>query len=180
MLALNQGTIDPALLRLEHKGWISSAWGTSENNRRARFYAITRARKKQLAVEAESWSPSRSCRRCWRASHERHPRVVCASRRCLGAGMKNGLLTKLTPTWICVRPSTDIAVSRPGTLALRAPRSHVVFLVRRRAVLAFAHHDARGDAVIVTSGSRVIVSPDRRVCGCSPTEYLDASSFVVA
>ena len=43
-LALNQGTIYPALLRLEQKGWIRSAWGTSENNRRARFYSITRAR----------------------------------------------------------------------------------------------------------------------------------------
>jgi PadR family transcriptional regulator PadR len=55
-LALNQGTIYPALLRLEQKGWISSEWGTSENNRRARFYSITRAGKKQLATEAESWA----------------------------------------------------------------------------------------------------------------------------
>ena len=54
--ALNQGTIYPALLRLEQKGWISSEWGTSENNRRARFYAITRAGKKQLAAEATSWA----------------------------------------------------------------------------------------------------------------------------
>jgi PadR family transcriptional regulator, regulatory protein PadR len=54
--ALNQGTIYPALLRLEQKGWISSEWGTSENNRRARFYAITRAGRKQLAAEAESWA----------------------------------------------------------------------------------------------------------------------------
>ena len=55
-LALNQGTIYPALLRLEQKGWISSEWGTSENNRRARFYSITRSGRKQLAVEAESWA----------------------------------------------------------------------------------------------------------------------------
>lgn len=55
MLALNQGTIYPALLRLEQKGWITSRWGTSENNRRARFYEITRTGKKQLAVETESW-----------------------------------------------------------------------------------------------------------------------------
>jgi transcriptional regulator len=53
--ALNQGTIYPALLRLEQKGWITSAWGTSENNRRARFYSITRAGRKQLAAETESW-----------------------------------------------------------------------------------------------------------------------------
>src|SRR5713101_6257613 len=55
-LALNQGTIYPALLRLEQKGWISSEWGTSENNRRARFYSITRAGRKQLAVETDSWA----------------------------------------------------------------------------------------------------------------------------
>ena len=55
-LALNQGTIYPALLRLEQKGWISSEWGTSDNNRRARFYSITRAGRKQLAFETENWS----------------------------------------------------------------------------------------------------------------------------
>src|SRR3989475_9329121 len=56
MLALNQGTIYPALLRLEQKGWITSRWGTSENNRRARFYSITRAGKKQLTAEEDSWA----------------------------------------------------------------------------------------------------------------------------
>jgi transcriptional regulator len=55
-LALNQGTIYPALLRLEQKGWIKSEWGTSENNRRARFYSITRAGLKQLSVETDLWS----------------------------------------------------------------------------------------------------------------------------
>src|ERR1044071_6718931 len=55
-LALNQGTIYPALLRLEQKGWIGSEWGVSENNRRARFYSITRAGRKQLAAEADLWS----------------------------------------------------------------------------------------------------------------------------
>jgi transcriptional regulator len=54
-LALNQGTVYPALLRLEQKGWISSEWGTSEHKRRARFYAITRAGRKQLAAETELW-----------------------------------------------------------------------------------------------------------------------------
>ena len=55
-IALNQGTIYPALLRLEQKGWITSEWGTSETNRRARFYSITRAGRRQLATEAESWA----------------------------------------------------------------------------------------------------------------------------
>ena len=54
-LALNQGTIYPALLRLEQQAWIKSEWGTSENNRRARFYAITRAGRKQLAAETALW-----------------------------------------------------------------------------------------------------------------------------
>ena len=55
-LALNQGTIYPALLRLEQKGWIGSEWGTSENNRRARFYSITAAGRRQLTAETELWS----------------------------------------------------------------------------------------------------------------------------
>ena len=55
LLQLNQGTLYPALLRLEQRGWISSKWGTSDNNRRARFYTLTKSGKKQLAREAEDW-----------------------------------------------------------------------------------------------------------------------------
>ena len=55
MLQLNQGTLYPALLRLEQKGWIAAKWGTSENNRRAKFYSLTRTGKKQLLREAEGW-----------------------------------------------------------------------------------------------------------------------------
>ncbi len=55
-LALNQGTIYPALLRLEQKGWIAAEWGASENNRKARFYSITRAGRRQLVEETENWS----------------------------------------------------------------------------------------------------------------------------
>src|SRR5688572_21922920 len=54
-LALNQGTIYPALLRLEQKGWITSDWGTSDNNRRARFYTITATGRRQLTAEARLW-----------------------------------------------------------------------------------------------------------------------------
>ena len=54
-LQLNQGTIYPSLLRLEQKGWISSKWGVSENNRKAKFYSITRSGTKQLAREAQNW-----------------------------------------------------------------------------------------------------------------------------
>jgi PadR family transcriptional regulator PadR len=54
-LALNQGTVYPALLRLEQKGWISSDWGISDHNRRARYYSITKSGKRQLLSEAENW-----------------------------------------------------------------------------------------------------------------------------
>ena len=55
VLQLNQGTLYPALLRLEQRGWIASKWGTSDNNRRARFYSLTRAGARQLHREAEEW-----------------------------------------------------------------------------------------------------------------------------
>ena len=54
-LAVNYGTIYPALLKLEQEGYVTSAWGASENNRRAKFYALTRAGRKQLAREASEW-----------------------------------------------------------------------------------------------------------------------------
>src|SRR6266852_847240 len=55
LLAVNYGTLYPALLKLEQKGYISSEWGTSDNNRRAKYYRLTRAGKKQLAREAKEW-----------------------------------------------------------------------------------------------------------------------------
>jgi PadR family transcriptional regulator PadR len=54
-LDLNQGTIYPALLRLEQRGWIRSSWGTSENNRRARYYELTRRGQKQVEAERNRW-----------------------------------------------------------------------------------------------------------------------------
>jgi PadR family transcriptional regulator, regulatory protein PadR len=54
-LQLNQGTLYPALLRLEQRGWIASKWGVSENNRRAKFYSLTQAGRRQLALETEGW-----------------------------------------------------------------------------------------------------------------------------
>ena len=55
-LSLNYGTLYPALLKLEQEGWITSEWGTSENNRKAKFYKLTRAGRKQLAVEEKEWN----------------------------------------------------------------------------------------------------------------------------
>ena len=55
VLQLNQGTLYPALLRLEQRGWITGKWGTSENKRRARYYSLTRLGRKQLARETEDW-----------------------------------------------------------------------------------------------------------------------------
>jgi transcriptional regulator len=54
-LSVNYGTIYPALLKLEQEGAISAAWGASENNRRAKFYTLTRAGRRQLAREEQSW-----------------------------------------------------------------------------------------------------------------------------
>jgi len=55
LLELNQGTIYPALLKLEQMGWIRSRWSTSENNRRAKYYSLTRAGRKQLGIEEDEW-----------------------------------------------------------------------------------------------------------------------------
>jgi PadR family transcriptional regulator PadR len=55
LLQLNQGTLYPALLRLQQRGWIESEWGTSENNRKAKFYSLTAAGRRQLAIEARNW-----------------------------------------------------------------------------------------------------------------------------
>lgn len=55
VLQVNQGSLYPALSRLEERGWIRAEWGTSENNRRARFYELTAAGRRQLAQETASW-----------------------------------------------------------------------------------------------------------------------------
>ena len=55
VLQLNQGTIYASLLRLQQRRWISASWGTSDNNRKAKYYAITRAGRKQLVEQAENW-----------------------------------------------------------------------------------------------------------------------------
>jgi transcriptional regulator len=55
ILQLNEGTVYTSLLRLQHQGWIAAEWGTSENNRKAKFYSITKRGQKQLAVEMQNW-----------------------------------------------------------------------------------------------------------------------------
>src|SRR5687768_6748288 len=55
VLQVNQGSLYPALRRLEERGWIDAEWGTSDNNRRARYYRLTAAGRKQLAQETASW-----------------------------------------------------------------------------------------------------------------------------
>jgi transcriptional regulator len=55
VLQLNEGTVYTSLLRLQQQGWIASEWGSSENNRRARFYSITRSGQKRLKLETENW-----------------------------------------------------------------------------------------------------------------------------
>jgi PadR family transcriptional regulator len=76
VLQLNEGTVYTALLRLQQQGWIAAEWGTSENNRKAKFYSITRRGRKQLEVETENWgstarhSPSSAC-------SARRPAITC-------------------------------------------------------------------------------------------------------
>ena len=55
LLSVNYGTIYPALIKLEQEGYVSSEWGTSDNNRRAKYYRLTRAGRRQLAAEAREW-----------------------------------------------------------------------------------------------------------------------------
>ena len=55
VLRVNQGSLYPSLHRLEQQGWISSEWGTSDNNRKAKFYRLTAAGRRQLAAETETW-----------------------------------------------------------------------------------------------------------------------------
>jgi len=55
VLQVNQGSLYPALYRLEQRGWVAASWGDSENNRRAKFYSLTKAGRKQLAEETASW-----------------------------------------------------------------------------------------------------------------------------
>ena len=55
MLSVEQGSLYPALYRIEQRGWVSSKWGVNETGRRAKFYTLTRAGRKQLTVEEESW-----------------------------------------------------------------------------------------------------------------------------
>ena len=55
VLQVNQGSLYPALHRLEDRGWIAAEWGTSENNRRAKFYRLTKAGQRQLVTEAATW-----------------------------------------------------------------------------------------------------------------------------
>jgi PadR family transcriptional regulator len=60
LLKLNEGTMYASLMRLQQKAWITATWGTSENNRKAKFYTITKAGRRQLAAETESWERTAS------------------------------------------------------------------------------------------------------------------------
>src|SRR5262249_19284397 len=55
VLKLNEGTVYASLMRLQHRRWISASWGVSDNNRKAKFYGITRSGRRQLSTEAENW-----------------------------------------------------------------------------------------------------------------------------
>jgi PadR family transcriptional regulator PadR len=73
VLDLNQGTVYPALLRLEQRGWIKGRWGVSDNNRRAKFYALTARGRAQIARETESWARTVSVMERFLAHGEQEP-----------------------------------------------------------------------------------------------------------
>ena len=73
LLALNYGTLYPALLKLEQEGYISSEWGVSDNNRRAKYYKLTRAGRKQLEREARDWEQTTAILARFLASGEETP-----------------------------------------------------------------------------------------------------------
>lgn len=73
LLELNQGTIYPALLKLEQLGWIRAKWSVSENNRRAKYYSLTRAGRKQLLAEEEEWRRTSAIVTCFLTPSENKP-----------------------------------------------------------------------------------------------------------
>ena len=70
LLTLNYGTLYPALLKLEQEGAIEAEWGTSENNRKAKFYKLTRAGRKQLEREARNWNQTTAILACFLAPRD--------------------------------------------------------------------------------------------------------------
>jgi PadR family transcriptional regulator PadR len=90
LLTLNEGTMYASLMRLQQKAWITATWGTSENNRKAKFYTITKAGRRQLAAETESWERIASLMACATRRGasvivERLRSIVCESALRLGA-----------------------------------------------------------------------------------------------
>src|SRR5216684_4215142 len=73
LLAVNYGTLYPALLKLEQEGYIASEWGQSDNNRKAKYYKLTRAGRKQLEKEAREWQQTTSILARFLAAGEEHP-----------------------------------------------------------------------------------------------------------
>lgn len=73
LLAVNYGTLYPALLKLEQEGYITSEWGVSDNNRKAKFYRLTRAGRKQLAREAREWEQTTAILERFLAPGEERP-----------------------------------------------------------------------------------------------------------
>ena len=107
-LALNRGAICPALLRLEQKGWIKSEWGTSENNRRARFYSLTGKGKRHLAAEEEKWARTVASSTAW------SPTADACARSCHGCSTScGGAAEKIAWTRKCAHIWRSNGLLRP-------------------------------------------------------------------
>jgi len=90
LLSVNYGTLYPALLKLEQEGFIESEWGVSDNNRRAKYYRLTRAGRKQITKEAHEWEQTTAILARFLTSEEKSSRATCA----LGAHVFPGCLAK--------------------------------------------------------------------------------------
>src|ERR1700733_7757089 len=107
-LSLNQGTIYPALLRLQQRGWIKSEWGTSENNRRAKYYSLSRLGKKQIERETESWERIAATMAAFWPRRARSPRWTgCQSGTAAASRPSEGGSSTRNSTKNCSRTSSS-------------------------------------------------------------------------
>ena len=118
MLEVEQGALYPALYRIEQQGWISSKWGVSETGRKAKFYTLTRAGRKQLAVEEESWSSLALATSTFPGTYEPSPffRNAIASRIASASGRRGCTTPSTTVTSDCVVATAGFSSARAGPL----------------------------------------------------------------
>src|SRR6266478_3099662 len=113
LLAVNYGTLYPALLKLEQEGYISSEWGTSDNNRKAKYYKLTRAGRKQLEKEAREWEQTTEILARFLAPGKESARDACAlySSVWSRSSAKTTTSAKFPPSWRAISRCTSKTIS---------------------------------------------------------------------